>query len=52
MWNTVRGKLRGAQPFYPKAGGVTRLQAGGFASKADATRACSAARVPCVIVAP
>ncbi len=52
LWNTVRGKLRGAQPFYPKAGGVTRLQAGGFASKADATRACSAARVPCVIVAP
>jgi cell division septation protein DedD len=52
LWNTVRGKLRGAQPFYPKAGGVTRLQAGGFASKADAARACSAARVPCVIVAP
>ena len=52
QWNTVRGRLRGAQPFYPKAGGVTRLQAGGFASKADATRACSASRVPCVIVAP
>ncbi|KQN29461.1 SPOR domain-containing protein [Sphingomonas sp. Leaf38] len=52
LWSRVRGKLRGAQPFYPKAGGVTRLQAGGFASKADATRACSAAGVPCVIVAP
>ena len=52
LWNRVRGKLRGAQPFYSKAGGVTRLQAGGFASKADATRACSAAGVPCVIVAP
>ena len=52
QWNKVRGKLRGAQPFYAKAGSVTRLQAGGFASKADATRACSAAGVPCVIVAP
>ncbi len=52
LWNRVRGKLRGAQPFYPKAGGVTRLQAGGFASKAEATRACSAAGVPCVVVAP
>ncbi|MES2422642.1 MAG: SPOR domain-containing protein [Pseudomonadota bacterium] len=52
LWNRVRGKLRGAQPSYPKAGGVTRLQAGGFASKADAARACSAAGVPCVIVAP
>ena len=52
LWNKVRGKLRGAQPFYAKAGSVTRLQAGGFASKAEATRACSAAGVPCVIVAP
>ncbi|MES3152595.1 SPOR domain-containing protein [Sphingomonas faeni] len=52
LWNRVRGKLRGAQPFYAKAGGVTRLQAGGFASKADATRACASAGVPCVIVAP
>lgn len=52
QWNKVRAKLRGAQPFYTKAGSVTRLQAGGFASKADATRACSAAGVPCVIVAP
>jgi cell division septation protein DedD len=52
LWNKVRGKLRGAQPFYTKAGNVTRLQAGGFASKAEATRACSAAGVPCVIVAP
>ncbi|TCP66367.1 SPOR domain-containing protein [Sphingomonas sp. PP-CE-1G-424] len=52
LWNQVRGKLRGAQPFYAEAGSVTRLQAGGFASKADATRACSAAGVPCVIVAP
>jgi cell division septation protein DedD len=52
LWNRIRGKLRGAQPFYAKANGVTRLQAGGFASKADAARACSAAGVPCVVVAP
>ncbi len=52
LWNRVRGKLRGAQPFYPKAGSVTRLQAGGFASKAEATRACAAAGTPCVVVAP
>jgi phospholipase C len=37
---------------YTKAGSVTRLQAGGFASKADATRACASAGVPCVIVTP
>ncbi len=52
LWNKVRGKLRGAQPYYTKVGAVTRLQAGGFASKADANRACSSAGVPCVIVAP
>ena len=52
LWNRVRGKLRGAQPSYPKAGTVTRLQAGGFATKADATRACAQVGVPCVIVAP
>ncbi|RXD07162.1 sporulation protein [Sphingomonas sp. UV9] len=52
QWSKVRGRLRGTQPFYTKAGSVTRLQAGGFASKAEATRACSAAGVPCVIVAP
>ncbi|WP_380784038.1 SPOR domain-containing protein [Sphingomonas sp. R86520] len=52
LWGRVRGKLGGAQPFYTKSAGVTRLQAGGFGSKADATRACSAAGVPCVVVAP
>ncbi len=52
LWGKVRSKLRGAQPFYPKAGGVTRLQAGGFGTKAEATRACAAAGTPCVVVAP
>ncbi len=52
QWNSVRGKLGGAQPFYVKAGAVTRLQAGGFASKAAANRACASAGVACVVVAP
>jgi hypothetical protein len=52
LWNRIRGKLGGAQPYYVKAGTVTRLQAGGFGSKAAATRACAASGQPCVIVAP
>jgi cell division septation protein DedD len=52
LWNRVHGKMRGAQPFYVKVGAVTRLQAGGFASKLDATRACTTAGTSCVIVAP
>ena len=52
LWNRVRGKLGGAQPYYVKAGTVTRLQAGGFASKTAATRACAASGQPCVVVAP
>jgi cell division protein FtsN len=52
LWSRVRGRLGGAQPYYVKAGTVTRLQAGGFASKAAATRACAASGQPCVVVAP
>ncbi len=52
LWGKVKGKLGGAQPSYVTAGPVTRLQAGGFASRADATRACAASGQPCVIVAP
>jgi len=52
LWSRVRGKLGGAQPYYVKAGAVTRLQAGGFASKAAATRACASSGQPCVVVAP
>jgi cell division septation protein DedD len=52
LWNRIRGNIHGAQPFYVKAGTVTRLQAGGFASKSDATRACAASKTTCVIVAP
>ncbi len=52
LWGKVKGRLGGAQPSYVTAGPVTRLQAGGFASRADATRACAASGQPCVIVAP
>ena len=52
LWSKVRGKLSGAQPSYVTAGPVVRLQAGGFASRADASRACAASGQPCVIVAP
>lgn len=52
LWGKVKGRLGGAQPSYVAAGPVTRLQAGGFASRADATRACAASGQPCVIVAP
>ena len=51
LWSRVRAKV-GGQPAYVTAGGVTRLQATGFASRADATRACSASGVACVVVAP
>ena len=52
LWRTVRGKLANAAPAYVAGGGVTRLQATGFASKAEAQRACTASGVGCVVVAP
>jgi len=52
LWARVRGKLGGARPDYVTGGGVTRLQAVGFSSRADAARACSASGVSCVVVAP
>ncbi|GAA0674077.1 hypothetical protein FHT00_001436 [Sphingomonas insulae] len=52
QWSRVRAKLGNAQPVYAKAGNVIRLQAGGFASKVAAQKACSASGVSCVVVAP
>lgn len=52
LWSRVRGKLGGAQPTYAKAGGIVRLQAGGYASKAQAAAACKASGTACVVVAP
>ncbi|WP_174292237.1 SPOR domain-containing protein, partial [Sphingomonas bacterium] len=52
LWNSVAGRLPGARPIYASAHGVTRVQAGPFASKAEAQRACAASRVNCNVVAP
>lgn len=49
LWSRVGARV-GGQPGYLKAGAVTRLQAGPFASKADAERACHASGVSCVVV--
>lgn len=55
LWQRVSGRLRGASPSYVAGGGVTRLQAGGYPTRAAAASACSAARAAgaqCVVVAP
>jgi cell division septation protein DedD len=58
QWQSLSPKvatLRSSQPYYVKAGAVFRLQAGGFASSADAARACSdvkRAGGQCLPVAP
>lgn len=49
LWAKVGARV-GGQPSYARAGAVTRLQAGPFASKVDAERACHAAGVSCVVV--
>ena len=44
QWQNLSPKvatLRGAQPYYVKAGAIVRLQAGGFASSAEASHACA-----------
>ena len=55
LWRRVAARLRGASPSYVSGGGVTRLQAGGYPSKAAAASACSVAKsagTACVVVAP
>lgn len=52
LWNRLRAKLPGASPAYVAAGGVTRLQATGFASKAAAQAACARSGTACNVVAP
>ena len=49
LWARVAARV-GGQPTYARAGAITRLQAGPFASKADAERACRAAGGSCVVV--
>lgn len=43
-WARVSARLTGASPSYTAVGNVVRLQAGGYSSRADATRACAAVR--------
>ena len=51
LWAKV-GSRTGGSPSYVQAGGVTRLQATGFASRAAAQAACAKSGVSCVVVAP
>lgn len=58
LWSSLKSRiagLSGLQPSYVKAGPVTRLQAGGFATKAAAEKLCSSAKAAgqaCLPVAP
>jgi TPR repeat protein len=51
-WSQVAGRLSGLQPFYVRAGAMTRLQAGPLASRAAAERACASAGQACFPVSP
>ena len=51
LWAKVGGRTGGSAA-YVKGGGVTRLQATGFANKAAANAACAKAGATCVVVAP
>ena len=52
QWGRVRARLSGAQPTYTRAGSVVRLQAGPYAGRAEAQRACAKSGRTCVVVAP
>lgn len=51
-WSGISGRpgLKGLEPSFVKAGAVTRLQAGGFSTRAAANQACKAAGIPCFAV--
>lgn len=51
LWAKVGAKTGGTVRYVP-AGALTRLVAGGFASRAGAQAACAKAGVPCVVVGP
>lgn len=50
LWGQVSGRFPGRQPYYVKAGSLTRLLVGPFASRAAAAGACGSVK-PCVPVA-
>lgn len=49
LWARVGSRFPGRQPYYVKAGAITRLQVGPFASQGEANRACGAVK-PCIAV--
>ncbi len=44
QWGKAAGSLPGAQPYYVKAGAVTRLLAGPYGSSPEAAKACAAVK--------
>lgn len=50
LWGQVSGRFPGRQPYYVKAGSLTKLLVGPFASRAAAAGACGSVK-PCVPVA-
>jgi len=51
LWEQIGARFPGRAPAYVKAGALTKVLVGGFATKADALRACAGVS-PCVPVAP
>lgn len=52
LWARLGSRLSGAQAIYQPAGNITRLQAGGYASRAAAEQACASIRPnACIVVA-
>jgi uncharacterized protein len=49
LWGQIAGRFPGRQPSYVKAGALTKLLVGPFASSGEAGRACAAVK-PCVAV--
>lgn len=49
LWGKVGSRFPGRQPYYVKAGNVTRLQVGPFASQGEAAKACGGVS-PCIAV--
>ena len=54
-WTSVSARLPGLQPYYVRAGALTRLQAGPLADRVSADRSCASVRSAggvCLVVAP
>ncbi|KQN26975.1 sporulation protein [Sphingomonas sp. Leaf33] len=47
LWSQLSGRFPGRQPYYVKAGALTRLLVGPYASQAEAARGCGSVK-PCV----